>query len=405
MTRRTRGHGRSLTLVGPSRRYQRRLRPKILLVSIPALVLLLLLSRWVRDASRQTPHAIDHVLWTLYGLVVLLAALLIGITFRNLYLRMLVLRARAVSRYIFDEELGQGAFGVVYKAHSTILKRPVAVKLLRGVAQSGEQIERFEREARLASQLTHPNTVEVYDFGRSPAGQHYHVMEFIDGVTLAELILLEDALPQARVVAILRQICASLAEAHEIGLIHRDLTPANVMLTVRGGIHDFVKVVDFGIAKDIVTGEGDDVSAAGFAVGTTVYVAPERIRDPSISTPRSDIYSLGGIAFALLTGREVFRGDAAQIREKTLTRQPAALSIATPRPIDPVLESLVGLMLSKYPDSRPRSAVEVIERLDQLPPHVGTWSEAAARRWWLENRGRLQRRSEAVWDDLPSAVR
>lgn len=405
MTRPGNSHGRSLTLVGPSRRYQRRLGPKILLVSIPALVALLALSRWVREASRQTPHAIDHVLWVLYGLVVTLVALLIFFVFRTVYLRKLVIRARAVSRYIFDEELGEGAFGVVYKAHSVILKRPVAVKLLRGVEHRPELIARFEREARLACQLTHPNTVEVYDYGRSPYGAHYHVMEYIDGITLADLILLEDALPQARAVAILRQICASLAEAHELGLIHRDLTPANVMLTVRGGIHDFVKVVDFGIAKDLVTGEGEEVSAAGFAVGTPVYVAPERLRDPSISTPRTDLYSLGAVAFALLSGREVFRGSAEETREKTLNRQPASLSVATSRPIAPALESLVSSLLSKYPDSRPRSALEVIERLDELAPTIGTWGEAAARRWWLENRASLRRKRDEILDDLPRAVR
>ncbi|MHB9020115.1 MAG: serine/threonine-protein kinase, partial [Minisyncoccota bacterium] len=267
-----------------------------------------------------------------------------------------------------------------------------------------ELIERFEREARLACQLTHPNTVEVYDYGRTPHGTHYHVMEFIDGVTLAELILLEDALPQARAVAILRQICASLAEAHEIGLIHRDLTPANVMLTVRGGVHDFVKVLDFGIAKDLVTGEGEEVSAAGFAVGTPVYVAPERLRDPSISTPRTDLYSLGAVAFALLSGREVFRGGPAETREKTLNRPPASLAVATSHPIAPALEALVASLLSKYPDSRPRSAQEVIERLDLLEPEIGTWSEAKARRWWLENRGSLRRRREGFLDDLPGAV-
>ncbi|MFA6958882.1 MAG: serine/threonine-protein kinase [Thermoanaerobaculia bacterium] len=405
MTRSERPHGRALTLVGPSRRPHRKLGPKILLAVLPALILLLVLSRWVREASRHTPHSIDHVLWVLYGLLVVSIALVIFFVFRSIYLRRLVIRARAVSRYIFDEELGEGAFGVVYKAHSVILKRPVAVKLLRGVEHRQDVIDRFEREARLACQLTHPNTVEVYDYGRSPHGEHYHVMEYIDGITLAELVLLEDAIPQARAVAILRQICASLAEAHELGLIHRDLRPANVMLTVRGGIHDFVKVVDFGIAKDLVTGEGDDVSASGLPVGTSVYVAPERLRDPSIANARTDLYSLGGVAFALLTGREVFRGTPAEIREKTLKRQPASLSIATSHPVDQVLESLVASMLSKYPDSRPASAGEVIERLDRLAPDIGTWPETAARRWWLENRGRIRRGREAILDDLPSAVR
>jgi serine/threonine-protein kinase len=405
VTRSERPHGRALTLVGPSRRPHRKLGPRVLFAALPALVLLLALARWVQDAAHHTPHAIDHVLWVLYGLVVILVALVIFFVFRSIYLRKLVIRARAVSRYIFDEELGEGAFGVVYKAHSVILKRPVAVKLLRGVEHRQDLVDRFEREARLACQLTHPNTVEVYDYGRSPHGEHFQVMEFIDGVTLAELILLEDAIPQARAVAILRQICASLAEAHEIGLIHRDLTLSNVMLTVRGGIHDFVKVLDFGIAKDLVTGEGDDVTASGVAVGTSVYVAPERLRDPSISGPRTDLYSLGAVAFALLAGREVFRGSPAEIREKTLHRQPASLSVATSHPVDRVLEELVASLLSKYPDSRPESARDVIEWLDKLAPDIGTWSETAARRWWLENRGRIRRGRESVLDDLSSAVR
>lgn len=391
--------------MGPSRKFNRKLGPKVVLGALPALALLGLLAKWTRDASRQTPHAIDHVLWVLFGLVTILVALQIATFYRTLYLRMIVVRARALSRYIFEEELGGGAWSTVYRAHSAITKRPVAVKVLRGGTDAAGQVERFEREARLACRLTHPNTVMVYDYGRTPRGEHFQVMEYIEGVTLAELIHIEDSLPQSRVVAILRQICASLAEAHEIGLIHRDLKLANVMLTVRGGVHDFVKVLDFGVAKDLESGESDDVSVSGAPVGTSVYIAPERLRDPSIANARSDLYSLGAIAFALLTGREVFRGTAEEIREKTLRRQPAALSVATPRPVDHALEALVASLLSKYPDSRPATAREVIERLDQLAPEIGTWTEAAARRWWLEHGGSLPRRRDSVLDDLPGAIR
>ena len=220
-------------------------------------------------------------------------------------------RARRLGQYTLDEKIGEGAMGVVYRASHAMLRRPTAIKLLPPTRTGVVDLQRFEREVQLTAMLTHPNTVAIYDYGRTPDGVFYYAMEFLDGIDLEQLVRRHGALPSGRVVHILRQICRALAEAHGLGIIHRDIKPANVILTVRGGEPDVAKVVDFGLVKCLdpvrvdltMTMEGGAVLA-----GTPMYFAPEAISSPDRVEARSDLYSLGAVGYYLATGQAALRG-------------------------------------------------------------------------------------------------
>ena len=170
--------------------------------------------------------------------------------------------------------------GTVYKARHALLRRPTAVKLLNPEMISDTAIARFEREVQLTSGLTHPNTVAIYDYGRTASGVFYYAMEYLEGINLDELVKRFGPLPEARAVYVLRQVCASLAEAHAAGLVHRDIKPANIILTFRGGLHDFVKVLDFGLAKLAGDLREPALTSANVVAGTPHYVAPEAVTRP-----------------------------------------------------------------------------------------------------------------------------
>lgn len=297
-------------------------------------------------------------------------------------LRLRIHESRRIDRYRLEKKIGEGGMGEVYMARHQFLPRPTAIKLLRMDKTSPETLARFEREVQLTSQLTHPNTIEIYDYGHTPEGIFYYVMEYLDGITLARLIEAEGAVAPARVIHILRQVCASLQEAHEVGLIHRDIKPLNIVLCRLGGEPDFVKVLDFGLVREIELPEDQSVTDTHVINGTPLYIAPERLRDPRHVDARCDIYSLGVVGYNLLTGKDLYEGASAlEISHHTLHSPIPKPSRHGARDLPPALEALIVQCLAKDPLARPASAREIMDRLDELAgERPWDWREAAL--WW-----------------------
>jgi len=312
---------------------------------------------------------------------VLLLLALAGLIVFSVIVRRMGRRIEAIKQlgqYTLEKKIGEGGMGKVYIARHALLRRPTAVKLLSTTKIDKENLNRFEYEVQLTSELTHPNTIEIYDYGHTREGVFYYVMEYLPGIDLSRLIEEEGAIPANRAAHILCQVCGSLSEAHARGLIHRDIKPLNIILTERGGLLDFVKVLDFGLVKDLNTDIEHTVADA--IPGTPPYIAPERLSDPRNIDCRSDLYSVGAVAFNLLTGKPLFEGNSSMdIAYKVVAE--VAPRVSEFVAVDAELDQLVSDCLERNPDARPQSAQDIIERLQAI---IGqdTWSQADARKWW-----------------------
>ena len=352
--------------------------------------------RWaIRVADRAGFAQSGAAGWPVLVIGLVSSALVAALAYAGLSMRRLrgqVQAARRLGQYTLVEKLGEGGMGTVYRAHHALLRRPTAIKLIHH--REGRELARarFEREVQLMSALTHPNTVVVYDYGHTPEGVFYYAMEYIDGVTLEELVALDGAQPPERVVHLVRQICAALSEAHAIGLVHRDIKPANVMLCNRGGIPDFVKVLDFGLAKQLSAAESDTkLSQSATLLGTPHYMAPEAILGKGPVDERVDIYAVGAVAYFLLTGSLVFTGGTVvEICTKHLSIPPQPPSERLGRPVPSELEALVLRCLEKDPAKRPASAEELGRALGELD--VGVWGAEQAQSFWREHGARIEER-------------
>jgi serine/threonine-protein kinase len=311
------------------------------------------------------------------------AVLLASIGSHVIYgLRRQIAEAQQLGQYTLLEKIGEGGMGSVHRAEHAMLRRPTAIKLLR-VDKAGElSISRFEREVQLTAQLTHPNTIAIFDYGRSPDGVFYYAMELLDGLDLDRLVRLHGPLPPGRVIHILRQLCGALDEAHRRGLIHRDIKPANVMLTMRGGLADMTKVLDFGLVKDLKSLPGE---ASTDLAGTPAYMAPEVVKDPALVGPRSDLYALGALGYFLVTGETVFRARSAlELIVHHARTQPVPPSERCRLPIPADLESVILQCLRKDPTDRPESASSLRNALGELDA-ARSWTERDAASWWDEH--------------------
>ncbi len=333
-------------------------------------------------AEAYAPLAyLDTAAAVMFALFVVAAVMLGFSAYQFFRLRRQVDRLERLGQYQLEEKIGEGGLGIVYRGHHALLQRPTAIKMIRPEKISGAALARFEREVRLTSQLTHPNTIEIYDYGHTPQGVFYYAMEFLEGLNLAELVARDGPLPPARAIHLLRQICGSLGEAHAMGLVHRDVKPQNAMLCRRGGMGDVVKVLDFGLVKHIeaVTSE---MTAPGLVAGTPGYMAPERFRDPLTTDPRSDLYAVGAVAFFLLAGRAPIGGATPlAMMEQALHGEPPDLAAAARRPLPDELVALVRSCLSPSPDDRPATARDLDKQLGTIevdPP----WTAEDSERWW-----------------------
>jgi serine/threonine-protein kinase len=297
--------------------------------------------------------------------------------------------AREIGSYRLIERIGAGGMGEVWRAQHRLLARPAAVKLIRSSTLGESQLardtlaRRFEREARETAALGSIHTVNVYDFGVTEHGDFYYAMELLEGVSLERLVQDFGPVEPGRLVYLLRQVCHSLGEAHARGLVHRDVKPANIMVCRLGPDADFVKVLDFGLVKPTATGPTVTMlSLDGSAVGTPSYMAPEIALGRPDVDGRTDIYSLGCVAYYMLTGQLVFSGDtpvaAALAHVHDAPLPPRLLSEFK---VPPALDTLVLECLAKDPDARPPSAAVVSKRLAAAVP-ADAWTLDAAHAWW-----------------------
>jgi serine/threonine-protein kinase len=303
-------------------------------------------------------------------------------------LRTQVHEAKKLGQYVIEEKIGEGGMGEVYRAWHGMMRRPSALKLLRPDHTQSKDLARFEREVQLTARLTHPNTITLFDYGRTDDGTFYYAMELLDGATLQDIVELNGPQAEGRVVRLLKLVCGALAEAHGIGLIHRDIKPANIMLCKQGGEYDVVKLLDFGLVKELTVDKDAGLSVAGTLTGTPLYMAPEAITAPESLDARADIYALGAVAYYLLAGSELFRG-------KTLVEVCGAHLHQAPEPlssrgvaVSPELEAIVRACLEKSPDRRPQTTFELRQRLDAC--HTDSWSIDQARTWWLTHQSALE---------------
>jgi serine/threonine-protein kinase len=248
----------------------------------------------------------------------------------------------------------------------------------------------------------HPNTVEIYDFGRTRDGQPYYVMEYLDGVTLNELVTETGALPTGRAVHVLRQVAAALREAHMRGLVHRDVKPDNVMLCRRGE-DDVVKLLDFGLVKNLERAPTRDITKQIRVLGTPRYMAPERIVNPADVDARSDIYAWGAVAYFLVTGKPVFEGDDDLELSNQALHRPAPRASESEPSIPEALDALIAASLEKDRARRPQSADAVIEALDRVASRL-SWTPSDASAWWAAFREQRRIATAAVEAARASAL-
>ncbi len=299
--------------------------------------------------------------------------------------RQSVAPGRQFGNYVLEDKLKESSMGAIYRARHIRLRRPAAVKILRSERTTQEAIAQFEQEVQLTSSLRHPNTVSIFDYGRTPDDLFYYAMELIDGLTLAELVKCGGRLPDGRVLSLLQQTCGSLAEAHDMNLIHRDIKPENIMVSNRSNRPDHVTVLDFGL----VTTAKTESSAAGESlkgvVGTPLYMSPEAAHGRENLCARSDLYSIAAVGYYLLTGTPLFTGRTVlDVLQQHMRSTPVPPSERCHARISPDLEQLLLRCLQKDPAQRPASAIELAEALANCIP-AETWRMEDAALWWREH--------------------
>lgn len=335
---------------------------------------------------------IRFFLWTLGGFLALT-------TFSTFFYRWYLLRSQISTReaelrtkrlgpYSLEKKIGEGGMGIVYQGRHALLRRQTAIKILPPEKSSQEAIAKFEREVRSTSQLNHPNTISIYDYGRTKAGLFYYAMELLQGVDLEQLIARDGPLSDGRAIQILIQVGLSLREAHQLGLVHRDIKPANIMICDRGGAVDMVKVLDFGMVREQKMeddGRNSDLS------GTPIYMAPESFEQQGASDARVDVFALGAVGYFLLTGKPLIEatslGQLLRMHRRDLRRhavdQLRIQSLDQENGISEDVIQLIGDCVASVPSLRIASIEEVVDRLRSCLV-MSPWTKSEALHWWRE---------------------
>jgi CHASE1-domain containing sensor protein len=338
---------------------------------------------WSLEVSRAAPASLLAAMPSLAvgSIGSLLLTVLVGLLVSLRKSRERFQALEELGPYTLLREIGSGGMGRVFEAQHQLLRRRAAIKLIAHEGASEEHLRRFDLEAKITSELRHPNTVVVFDYGRTLRGDFYYAMEYLDGINLERLVAVHGPQPAARVRHILVQVCGALAEAHGLGLVHRDIKPSNLMLGVSGGIFDFVKVLDFGLVR-VTRGREAGASAPGGLLGTPRYMAPESFAS-SQSGPRADLYALGCVAYFLISGQEPFSAKTdAGIAALHLTQRPAPLGGRGIGDLSPAFERVILRCLAKSPDDRFGSAALLMRALQEL--ELPAWTQAHAASFWAD---------------------
>ncbi len=364
--------------------------------------------KWLPEADIGVTTEIDYaeafrpltiLRRTFWGLFALLAASAVAIfVFTIIAARWrreaqkAAIEAQQIGQYTLEQKLGAGGMGVVYRGRHAMLRRPTAIKMLDVDRVNEASMERFEREVQITSQLNNPNTVAIYDYGRTPEGVFYYAMEYLDGIDLQSLVERYGAQPVPRVIHILQQICNSLYEAHSLGLVHRDIKPANIMLNRRGSEPDVIKVLDFGLVKALDDEKQASKTDQRGLTGTPLYMSPEAIQMPAAVDARSDLYAVGAVGYFLLTGLPVFDADnVVDLCNKHVNTPPTPPSERIRTPIPPELENALLACLEKSRAKRPQTARDLAQLISRCAEAL-QWSIEEADAWW----GRHERNQTAV---------
>jgi serine/threonine-protein kinase len=300
-------------------------------------------------------------------------------------LRREAFEAKQLGQYRLKKLIGAGGMGEVYLAEHQLLKRPCAIKLIHpSTAADPTSLARFEREVRATAKLTHWNTIDIFDYGHTDDGTFYYVMEYLPGLSLAELVERYGPLPPERAVYLLKQTCHALREAHGKGLIHRDIKPGNIFAAHRGGLYDVAKLLDFGLVKSVGNVESLQLTQDGAITGSPLYMSPEQAlgdHDPDV---RGDIYSLGAVAYYLLTGRPPFDDEKPLkvmfAHAKEVPTPPSEIHDGIPDD----LEAIVMRCLEKDPAARFQNIEGLFTALDECEL-LGSWNDGIAEHWWRES--------------------
>ncbi len=336
----------------------------------------------IADGAMASRALLDFLtlmgVWLAFG-----AAVAVYGSYRIELLRQEALEARKLGQYQLKRRLGSGGMGEVYLAEHLLLRRPCAVKVIRPErAGDARDLARFEREVQATATLTHPNTVQIFDYGHAEDGTFYYAMEYLPGLSLSELVQRHGPLPPERAVHFLRQVCGALSEAHGIGLIHRDIKPSNIMVCPRGGLHDVAKLLDFGLVRAPVFGDAvGALTQDGTIIGTPIYMSPEQAAGRDDLDARSDIYSLGAVAYYVLTGQPPFA-------HRSPTEVLAAHLYESPEPlarhridVSGELDAVILKCLAKEPNQRFPDAAGLEKALAACPT-AESWTQERAAAWW-----------------------
>lgn len=343
----------------------------------------------------ETASFVQSAFRLMWGIPMSIALFLLGLSIRKFLARESMID-KVIGAYTLKERIGEGGLGIVYRAEHRILGRIAAIKLLKPSHSNHGAVKRFQREVCMAARLQHPNAVNIYDFGVSNDGLFYCVMEMVDGVNLAQFLAYDPMLSLDRCVWIVRQLASVIHEAHQLGLVHRDIKPQNIMVCHRGQFTDMVKVVDFGLAKQLIENVPREITVTRVVMGTPGFIAPERMETPWIADPRIDIYSFGVVAAFLLTNKVPMLGTNHQSLRNTILQGRFASQLDEPL-FDEFLQ-LIAECIAPDPEERPGSMEAVNQRLDQIASDY-PWNEEASENWWtiheaglreLANRGTLR---------------